>query len=290
MRCDMHVHSIHSGMCTVPVFRTVCRECYTPPEALYERLKCAGMDLVTVTDHDSIDAVEALRSRPDFFLSEEVTCRMPSGTEIHAGVYDIDDAQHVEIQRRRDDVESLAAYLREQDLFFTVNHVFSRLTGRRDPSDFDVFDALFPGYETLNGHMLGRLNRRSAELAGLLRKAAVGGSDAHTLESAGLAWTEARGALTKQEFLETVRAGRARVHGESGNYWKLTSDVFRICAGMVAERPAALLLAPFAAGVPVVTAANYLLESAFAWRWARKLGRTRAAAGFGGEPGAAPAL
>jgi predicted metal-dependent phosphoesterase TrpH len=286
----MHVHTLHSGMCTVPVFRKICRESYTAPEALYHRLKRAGMDLVTVTDHDSIDAAESLRKHPDFFLSEEVTCRMPSGTEVHVGVYDIRDEHHVEIQRRASDVESLAAYLTEQDLFFTINHVFSRLTGRRVLADFELFEALFPGFETLNGHMLSGLNQRSAELAGLLRKAVVGGSDAHTRESAGLAWTEAPGARTRDEFLQAVRHGRARVDGESGNYWKLTYDLFRICAGMVAEKPLALLLAPVAAGVPIAIAANYLLEAVFAWRWARTLERARLSAGFSREPDASPAV
>ena len=33
-----------------------------------------------------IEAAEALRKYRDFFLSEEVTVRMPSGTEMHLGV------------------------------------------------------------------------------------------------------------------------------------------------------------------------------------------------------------
>src|SRR5579872_2757198 len=117
MRCDLHVHTRHSGMCTVPVLDRVCRESYTSPRPLYETLKQRGMDLVTVTDHDSIDAAEELRRHPDFFLSEEVTAHLPSGTELHVGVYDITERQHVEIQRRRDDLESLAAYLEGERLF-----------------------------------------------------------------------------------------------------------------------------------------------------------------------------
>ena len=74
----------------------ICRECYSEPEAVYERLKRLGMSLVTVTDHDSIDASEVLRRYPDFFVSEEVTCRMPSGTEIHVGVYNVTEGQHLE--------------------------------------------------------------------------------------------------------------------------------------------------------------------------------------------------
>ena len=90
MRCDLHVHTRHSGMCTVPVLRRVCRESYSEPEPVYDTLKRRGMDLVTVTDHDSIDAVETLRGRPDFFLSEEVSATSPDGTELHIGVYDIE--------------------------------------------------------------------------------------------------------------------------------------------------------------------------------------------------------
>jgi predicted metal-dependent phosphoesterase TrpH len=76
-------------MCTVPVLRHVCRESYSAPEELYETLKRRGMDLVTVTDHDSIGACEALRRHPDCVLSEEVTCTLPSGNEIYLGVYGI---------------------------------------------------------------------------------------------------------------------------------------------------------------------------------------------------------
>ena len=67
-------------MCTIPLLNKVCRECYNDPREVYETLKRRGMDLVTVTDHDSIDAVECLRRYPDFFLSEEVSCRTSSGT------------------------------------------------------------------------------------------------------------------------------------------------------------------------------------------------------------------
>ena len=49
MKCDLHVHTIHSGMCTVPGFRRICRESYNQPEAVYARLKDLGMDLVTST-------------------------------------------------------------------------------------------------------------------------------------------------------------------------------------------------------------------------------------------------
>ena len=62
MKCDLHVHTVHSGMCTVPLLNRICRESYSSAQYVYETLKRCGMDLVTVTDHDSISA----RDRREF--------------------------------------------------------------------------------------------------------------------------------------------------------------------------------------------------------------------------------
>ena len=94
MRCDLHVHSVGSGMCSTPGLSRICKESYNDPVEVYARCKRLGMTIVTLTDHDSIDAAEALRTHRDFFLSEEVTVRMPSGTEMHLGVYAITERDH----------------------------------------------------------------------------------------------------------------------------------------------------------------------------------------------------
>lgn len=275
MRCDLHVHTVHSGMATVPLLNRFCRECYSPPDALYEKLKCQGLDLVTVTDHDSIDAAECLRRHEDFFLSEEVTCRAPSGNELHVGVYDINECQHLEIQSRRNDLPRLLAYLEEQRLFFSLNHVFSALTGRRAADDFDWFETWFPAVEVLNGHLPARNNHLAVRLASHNRRITVGGSDAHALGSAGSAWTEVRGARTKAEFLEGLREGRAQVRGESGSYWKLTGDVLAICCAMFREKPCTLLLSPLLLGVPPITLLNSFSERRFARKWGQAWARMR---------------
>ena len=137
MKCDLHVHSRHSGTLPVAILRHFFLESYSAPSDVYSTLRKRGMDLVTLTDHDSIAGGEELRKHPDFFLSEEVTCRMPSGTYAHVGVYDLSERQHAEIARRKNDIIRLVAYLSEQRLFFTVNHVFSSLTGRRNADDYE---------------------------------------------------------------------------------------------------------------------------------------------------------
>ena len=65
-------------MCTFPLVKAFCRESYNQPRAVYAKL----------------DAAEALRSRSDFFLSEEVTCTLPGGTGLHVGVYDVTERDH----------------------------------------------------------------------------------------------------------------------------------------------------------------------------------------------------
>ena len=136
MKCDMHVHSYFSGACTTPFMRAFCRESYSDPREVHALLKHRGMDLFTLTDHDSIEGAETLRREPNFFLSEELTCRMPSGTEVHIGVYDFHERQHVQLLQRRNDLVALLMYLTERRIFFSINHVFSSVTGRREREDF----------------------------------------------------------------------------------------------------------------------------------------------------------
>jgi predicted metal-dependent phosphoesterase TrpH len=263
-------------MCTVPLLRAVCRESYNEPVAVYEKLKRLGMDLVTITDHDSIDSVEILRSRPDFFLSEEVTCHLPSGTELHVGVYDITEHDHIELQRRREDFESFAAFCRERDLFFSANHVFSSLTGRRSLEDFALFESAFPALETHNGHMLPRANRNAAALADLAGKAEVGGSDAHAMASVGCAYTVVPGARNQREFLLGLRRGQAKVRGQQGGFLKLTRDVLSIGGSMVREAPWTLPIATLGALVPLIILGNYALETFFAHWWMARHLQSRA--------------
>lgn len=277
MNCDMHVHTKFSGSCTTPFLSKICRESYSEPETVYSTLRRRGMDLVTLTDHDSIDGAENLRGYANFFLSEELTCRMPSGSEVHVGVYDITERQHVQLQRRRNDLVALLMYLTENRLFFSVNHVFSCLTGKREADDYAWFRDYFPAVESRNGQMLARQNDDSQRLARQWRKVEIGGSDAHASASAGTAYTEVPGARTKEEFFAGLRAGKGRVAGDSGNYLKLTRDVLMIGASMMGDTPWTLALLPLALLVPVATFLNYRSERKFGDLWAaRMLGQPQA--------------
>jgi predicted metal-dependent phosphoesterase TrpH len=254
-------------MFNVPGLDRICRESYNDPSEVYDRLKRLGMSMVTLTDHDSIDAAEALRQHPDFFLSEEVTVRMPSGTEAHIGVYGLAERDHVEIQRRRSDFISLLMYLTERKLFFSANHVFSGLTGRREAEDFRWFESYVPAFETRNGQMWPKANDSAATLADRLGKIAIAGSDSHTIAGVGLTYTEVPDVRTTDEFFAALRAGRGRVHGAHGSCGKLTLDVFSIVYSLFCNKPWTMALSPLALLVPAFTASHWLNEIRFCRKW-----------------------
>jgi len=267
----MHVHSYFSGQCTTPIVGKFCRESYNDPDEVYDLLARRGMTLFTLTDHDSIEGAEKLRGRPGFFLSEELTCRMPSGTEVHVGVYDFHERQHVQLQQRRKDLVALLIYLSERRIFFSINHVFSSLTGRRDREDFAWLREYFPAIEARNSHMLESANAHAAMLAKQWDKIGIAGSDAHALPSVGTAYTEVIGARNKDEFFAGLRCGMARVHGESGGFQKLTRDVLLIAAEMMREESWTIALAPLAVLIPAVTLGTYVSEHIFNLKWAGEI-------------------
>jgi hypothetical protein len=190
---------------------------------------------------------------------------------MHLGVYGINERDHAEIQRRRNDFIALLMYLTERKVFFSVNHVFSGLTGSRDEEDFRWFASYVPAFEVRNGQMWAQANDSAEKLAKRLGKMGIAGSDSHTIAGVGRTYTEVAGARTAEEFLAGLRAGRAVIGGTHGSYAKLTADVYRIVLALLCDQPWTLPLMPLAAFVPAFTAAHWLNEIRFCRKWSAKL-------------------
>ncbi len=216
MRCDLHVHTLHSGPPDLPALRHLSRECYSEPLAVYETAKRRGMDLVTITDHDTIEGALKLAHLPDFIVGEEVTCVLAPGRQIHLGVWDLNESGHAQISMRRRDPESLLAWLAENRIPACINHPFSPLTGAREAEDFRRAFSSLDLIEAHNGMMPG-LTNEFARLTGRAHgMAPVGGSDAHTLDQVAHAFTTVPKATNRSEFLEGLRAGFSVLSGGSG--------------------------------------------------------------------------
>jgi predicted metal-dependent phosphoesterase TrpH len=300
MRCDLHVHSWYSGRAEVPVLEHVGRECYSDPAEVYEAALRRGMDLVTLTDHDTIEGALRIAHLPNVFLSEEVTVYLEAGRRLHVNVFDLDERRHEAIQARRRDPEALFAFLAEQRLPAAVNHLFSALTGARALADLRLPLGRLPLVEALNGAMPEGHNEQ-ARLAGRATgMAAVGGSDAHSLAHVARAFTTVPGARSREEFLAGLRRGLSVPCGRSGSWARLTTEVARIFAAGYRETArealagspealrvaASLALAPFLPLIPLFTLGVYLHERRFGRRHFRAF---QEAFGWPVPPGRRPA-
>ena len=236
LRADLHVHTRHSRLEGLPVLGA--RDCYSGPREVYLRAKARGMDLVTFTDHDTIDGCLELLSKegdlPDFFISEEVTTRDPlTGCRLHVGVFGIDERLHGEIRRLRGNVRELLPFLEQEGIPAALNHIGSSLVRERIPGRKLVdLAGLFPLVETRNGAQREASNSLAGRLADALEMGSrpvgrTGGSDAHTSRRIGWAWTEAE-AVDRTSFLAALLQRRTVPGGESARLSPLVRDVYRI--------------------------------------------------------------
>jgi len=283
VRCDLHLHSRHSGPADLGPLGLLTDESYSDPRALYGEARRRGMHLVTLTDHDAITGALEIASLPGTFVSEEVSCVLPGGRQLHLGVFGITEAQHETITRRRADAESLFAFLAEERIPAAANHLFSALTGARATEDFHQALAGLRLVEARNGMMSEAVNARAARAGREAGRGLVGGSDAHTLASVGRAFTVVPGARTREAFLDGLRRGLCLPAGRSGSYARLTADVARVAAGAyrsaarspirrprdVARLAGLLAALPLMPLLPLMTAAVFLHEQAFASRQER---------------------
>jgi predicted metal-dependent phosphoesterase TrpH len=244
LRADLHVHTCHSKVCGTLTFLG-SRDCYSAPEDVYRVAKARGMNLVAITDHDSIDgALELLSARPDrddVIVGEEVSCWLPdSRIEVHFGVYGMTESLHRDVQPLRRNAFEVAAALRQANVFFALNHLLHFYRGQ---IAFDAYLRLLrevPAVEARNGTMIPSHNllvEWIAEHSPVTHPLGMtAGSDAHTLRRIGRTWTEAPG-RTREEFLASLRQGRGRPSGCHGGPGAVYGDAY----GVIARYISALL-------------------------------------------------
>jgi predicted metal-dependent phosphoesterase TrpH len=234
MRADLHLHSYHSGYANHLTFLRA-RDCYSDPDAIYATAKARGMDLVTITDHDSIAGCLEFLDRhpdtPDFFISEEIECCFPDADlRVHIGAYDISERIHRDIQPLRRNVFEAAEYLRSEGVFYALNHPLFFLRRQVPLHEYVRFAlALFPAIEVRNGTMLKEHNA-FAEVIAQVRipaMASIGGSDSHTLAGIGTTYTEAPGS-TREEFFQALRTGCGRPGGRHGSAWREACEIYGV--------------------------------------------------------------
>jgi predicted metal-dependent phosphoesterase TrpH len=196
------------------------------------------MDLVTITDHDSLDGCLELLDRlgdlQDFITGEEVSATFPQFRHtVHLGVYGLNEAQHREIQRLRSNAQELIPYLRAQNLLFALNHFFHDFADLERVVGFTQhMSELFEVFEVRNGSQERDHNTLIAHLVETLRRrgrvvGVIAGSDSHTLRRLGRTYTVCT-AANREEFLEAIRTGQSQVCGAHSNHLSLAADIYGV--------------------------------------------------------------
>jgi glycosyltransferase involved in cell wall biosynthesis len=271
-RCDLHLHSSYSARSEEWLFRRFdfpdsCSE----PGWLHAKLLDAGMDFVTITDHDTIEGCLRIADLPQSFISEQVTTYFPQDPcKIHLLVWGISETQHAEIVRLRDNILDLQRYLASEQIAHAVAHPLYSINGQLNASHLERLILLFKHFEGLNGLRDALLSELAQNLLhGLTpekidgfanrhnlapthaepwQKILVAGSDDHGGQFLASACTETPPAGSVEEFLGHIRAGQCAVRGQGGTPLVLSHGFYNTVWRFIQERfhenlgPSAILL------------------------------------------------
>jgi glycosyltransferase involved in cell wall biosynthesis len=226
-------------------------ECYTEPATVYDVCRDRGMDMVTITDHDTIDGALEIAHLPGTFVSEEISTFFPDdGVGIHVVALDIDEAEHDEIQRLRANVYELVDYLRSEGIPHFAAHPLSRENKPLTPAHVQQLLLLFRHLEGRNGTR-DRLGGEALErvLEGLThrhlidwanvhdiepvdwspRRHLVAGSDDHGMLNLARAWTEFDAREHSVAALrEAFEDGRLEMAGHFGTSSTLCHNIYSV--------------------------------------------------------------
>lgn len=268
-RMDTHCHSWASDGPAVPALSFLgVPECYSPPEKVYDQAKSRGMDLFTLTDHDTIKGAMELADRgfQGVIVGQEVTVSFPEDRcKLHVLVWGLRPTHDEELTRLglRGDVYAFANWLYEHRLPHALAHPLYMQNGLLTRWHVERCALLFKGFEVLNGaHTVRHRSPLEGFLDGLTparvqqlveahglepvwpriwQKARTGGSDDHGLLNVGRAWTAVRGdegqkITDPSEFMRLAMTGRCRAEGEGGHSSALAHQLTTVGAHYYADR------------------------------------------------------
>ena len=254
IRADLHVHSKASRRPSEWFLQKAgASESYTEIPTLYQRAKEAGMDFVTITDHNTIEgACELVQTYPDdTFISVETTTYFPeTNCKIHLLLYDISPEQFARIQALRRNIYNLRDYVRDNGLAYSVAHGFYSINNRLDPDTLEKLILLFDIFEGLNGargldgnkawqeilsnltpeHMTVMEKRHRIEPISSTPwiKGFTGGSDDHAGLFIGQTATISDGPTTRQEFIQSIKEKKTHCRGRCNDYKSFAFSIYKI--------------------------------------------------------------
>ena len=250
-KADLHVHSKYSKRPSQWVLQKFgCPESYTEPLTIYSVAKSRGMDLVTITDHNTLTGSLEIAHLRNTFVSEEITSYFPEDQcKIHVLAYNITEAHHEEISHIRENIFDLIEYLNKEKIFHAVAHAMYSPNDRLTFEHFEELLLLFKNFE-MNGSRDALQNNILQKILQSLHKEDIdiladkhnlepydstpwvknllGGSDDHSSLHIASTHTEVASAPSLHEFFLGISAGKARVHFEESSPRRLSQTIYSI--------------------------------------------------------------
>ncbi len=251
-RADLHVHSKYSNRPSEWFLRRIgAPESFMEPLDVYDSCKAAGMDYVTISDHNCIRGACEIAHLPGTFLSSELTTYFPeNGCKIHCLVTGITEKQFHEMQSLRENIHDLQQYMNENRVIHTIAHPLFRINDKLTIAQFEKLILMFNRFEGINGSRVPRAcdignvvfksltpeminemaDRHDIQPVGLepWNKTLTGGSDDHGGLYVASAYTVTPHAPSVIDFLEYVREGQHEPGGTGGTSVRLANSLYRI--------------------------------------------------------------
>ena len=157
-KADLHIHSKYSNRPSEWFLRRIgAPESFMEPLEVYKACKEAGMDFVTVSDHNCIDGALEIAHLPGTFISSELTTYFPeNGCKIHCLVSGITEKQFNEMGGLRENIYDLQQYMLQNRIIHTIAHPLYRVNDKLTPELFEKLLILFNRFEGINGSRVPR--------------------------------------------------------------------------------------------------------------------------------------
>jgi hypothetical protein len=187
------------------------------------------MDIVTITDHNTLAGSLEIAHLDNTFVSEEITTYFPDDRcKVHVLAWEINEKHHEDITRYRENIFELVKYLNEENILHALAHPTYSLNDKLTFERFEQLLLLFNLFE-MNGtrdeyqnnalkvilHSLNRkriealCNKYNMEAIGAepWKKGMMGGSDDHSSLNIARTYTEIPDATDMQGFFDGLRGG-----------------------------------------------------------------------------------
>ena len=190
MKVDIHTHSVYS------------RDGLDSPKLLRKIAKRRGLDAIALTDHDTFEGLcKARKIDKDFFFK---------GIEIISRDGDILALGIDELVKKNMSAEETVERIKELGGIAIAPHPYMTLF-KKGVGDL-IKEIRFDAVEAFNAYdYFGRANEKAKKVCSRFRKPMVAGSDAHSAETVGYAYIEAK-AENEEEFLKKISNGEIKIH------------------------------------------------------------------------------